>query len=124
MLGSPYVTRLLGGTLMGRLPNGMASVAIVLRTLAAGRGIALGGLFSTLYELASALSQPVKGHMMDRYGQARCTCRPQPSTPAFWSLCRSPRPTADRHSPRPSSSPPDRPLPRRKPGCGHCGRVP
>lgn len=70
MLGSPYVARLLGGTLTGRLPNGMAPVAIVLWTLAAGRGIALGGLLSALYGLASALSQPVKGRMMDRYGQS------------------------------------------------------
>lgn len=70
MLGSPYVTRLLGGTLIGRLPNGMAPVAIVLWTLAAGRGIALGGLLSALYGLASALSQPVKGRVMDRYGQS------------------------------------------------------
>ncbi|MFE5097550.1 MFS transporter [Streptomyces sp. NPDC056638] len=70
VLGSPYVARLLGGTLTGRLPNGMAPVAIVLWTLAAGRGIALGGLLSALYGLASALSQPVKGRMMDRYGQS------------------------------------------------------
>ncbi|MFB7011582.1 MULTISPECIES: MFS transporter [unclassified Streptomyces] len=70
VLGSPYVARLLGSTLTGRLPNGMAPVAIVLWTLAAGRGIALGGLLSALYGLASALSQPVKGRMMDRYGQS------------------------------------------------------
>ncbi|MEV0577124.1 MFS transporter [Streptomyces sp. NPDC050392] len=70
VLGSPYVARLLGGTLIGRLPNGMAPVAIVLWTLSADRGIALGGLLSALYGLASALSQPVKGRLMDRYGQA------------------------------------------------------
>ncbi|MEU9564143.1 MFS transporter [Streptomyces sp. NPDC048161] len=69
MLGSPYAARLLGGTLIGRLPNGMAPVAIVLWTLAAGRSIAFGGLLSALYGLASALSQPVKGRLMDCYGQ-------------------------------------------------------
>ncbi|MER8084314.1 MFS transporter [Streptomyces sp. NPDC094048] len=69
VLGSPYAARLLGGTLIGRLPNGMAPVAIVLWTLAAGRSIALGGLLSALYGLASVLSQPVKGRLMDRYGQ-------------------------------------------------------
>ncbi|MEU2131768.1 MFS transporter [Streptomyces sp. NPDC018352] len=69
VLGTPYVARLLGGTLTGRLPNGMAPVAIVLWSLAAGRGIAFGGLLSALYGLASGLSQPVKGRMMDRYGQ-------------------------------------------------------
>ncbi|MFF6772786.1 MFS transporter [Streptomyces sp. NPDC012637] len=69
VLGSPHVARLLSGTLTGRLPNAMAPVAIVLWTLAAGGSIAFGGLLSALYGLASALSQPVKGRLMDRYGQ-------------------------------------------------------
>ncbi|MFC4606920.1 hypothetical protein ACFO9E_03655 [Streptomyces maoxianensis] len=69
VLGSPHVARLLGGTLTGRLPNGMAPVAIDLWTLAAGGSIAFGGLLSALYGLASGLSQPVKGRLMDRYGQ-------------------------------------------------------
>ncbi|MFD9817488.1 MFS transporter [Streptomyces violascens] len=69
VLGSPHVARLLGGTLTGRLPNAMAPVAIVLWALASGRGIAFGGLLSALYGLASGLSQPVKGRLMDRYGQ-------------------------------------------------------
>jgi MFS family permease len=47
----------------------MAPVAIVLWTLATGGGIALGGLLSALYGLASGLSQPIKGRLMDRYGQ-------------------------------------------------------
>jgi MFS family permease len=69
VLGSPHVARLLGGTLTGRLPNGMAPVAILLWTLAAGGSIAFGGLLSALYGLASGLSQPVKGRAMDRFGQ-------------------------------------------------------
>ncbi|RPK69211.1 Major Facilitator Superfamily protein [Streptomyces sp. ADI96-02] len=69
VLSSPYVARLLGGTLTGRLPNGMAPVAILLWTSAAGGGIAFGGPLSALYSLASALSQPVKGRLMDGYGQ-------------------------------------------------------
>ncbi|MFG3038076.1 MFS transporter [Streptomyces sp. NPDC048330] len=69
VLGSPHVARLLGGTLTGRLPGAMAPVAIVLWTLAAGGSIAFGGLLCALFGLASALSQPVKGRLMDRYGQ-------------------------------------------------------
>jgi MFS family permease len=69
VLGSPYVARLLGGTLTGRLPNGMAPVAILLWATAIGGSIALGGLLSALYGLSSALSQPVKGRLMDRRGQ-------------------------------------------------------
>ncbi|WP_329074941.1 MFS transporter [Streptomyces niveus] len=71
VLGSPYVARLLGGTLIGRLPNGMAPVAIVLLVTADGGTLAFGGLLSALYGLASALSQPVKGRLMDRHGQTR-----------------------------------------------------
>lgn len=71
MLGSPYVARLLGGTLVGRLPNGMAPVAIVLLVTVDGGTLAFGGLLSALYGLASALSQPVKGRLMDRHGQTR-----------------------------------------------------
>ncbi|MGW0312681.1 MFS transporter [Streptomyces flavidovirens] len=69
VLGSPYVARLLGGTLTGRLPNGMAPVAILLWATATGGSIAFGGLLSALYGLSSALSQPVKGRLMDRRGQ-------------------------------------------------------
>ncbi|MET8013535.1 MFS transporter [Streptomyces sp. NPDC005271] len=69
VLGSQYVARLLGGTLTGRLPNGMAPVAILLWATATGGSIAFGGLLSALYGLSSALSQPVKGRLMDRRGQ-------------------------------------------------------
>ncbi|MGQ4329563.1 MULTISPECIES: hypothetical protein [Streptomyces] len=70
MLGSPYVARLLGGSLTGRLPNGMAPVAILVLATASGSSIAFGGLLSALYGLSSALSQPVKGRLMDRHGQS------------------------------------------------------
>ncbi|MFG2924226.1 MFS transporter [Streptomyces sp. NPDC048305] len=70
VLGSPYVARLLGGTLTGRLPNGMAPVAIVLWATTSAHSIAFGGLLSALYGLSSALAQPVKGRLMDRHGQA------------------------------------------------------
>ncbi|MET9556817.1 MFS transporter [Streptomyces sp. NPDC006645] len=71
VLGSPYVARLLGGTLIGRLPNGMAPVAIVLLVTAQGGTLAFGGLLSALYGLTSALSQPAKGRLMDQHGQTR-----------------------------------------------------
>lgn len=59
--GSPYVALLLGGTLTGRLPNGMAPVAILVWAAASGSSIAFGGLLSALYGLSSAPAQPVKG---------------------------------------------------------------
>ncbi|MEV6007350.1 MFS transporter [Streptomyces sp. NPDC051976] len=69
VLGSPYVARLLGGTLTGRLPNAMAPVAILLWATTSGSSIAFGGLLSALYGLSSSVVQPVKGRLMDRYGQ-------------------------------------------------------
>ncbi|WP_406149381.1 MFS transporter [Streptomyces anulatus] len=69
MLGAPYVARLLGGTLTGRLPNSMAPIGILLWVTGSGGTVAFGGLLAALYGLASALSQPVKGRLMDRRGQ-------------------------------------------------------
>ncbi|MFW6724176.1 MFS transporter [Streptomyces sp. MAR4 CNY-716] len=69
VLGSPYVARLLGATLVGRLPNGMAPVAILLWATTTEGGIAFGGLLSAVYGLAASLAQPVKGRLMDRHGQ-------------------------------------------------------
>ncbi|AKH86885.1 hypothetical protein AA958_18930 [Streptomyces sp. CNQ-509] len=69
VLGSPYVARLLGATLVGRLPNGMAPVAILWWAVAAHGGLAFAGLLSAVYGLAASLAQPVKGRLMDRHGQ-------------------------------------------------------
>ncbi|MGW1224866.1 MFS transporter [Streptomyces sp. NPDC002530] len=69
VLGTPSVARLLGGTLTGRLPNGMAPVAITMWATTSGSSIAFGGLLSALYGLSSSLVQPVKGRLMDRHGQ-------------------------------------------------------
>ncbi|MFI1890229.1 MFS transporter [Streptomyces jumonjinensis] len=71
ILRSPYAARLLIGTLVGRLPAGMVPVAIVLLVAAEGGPLALGGLLSAVYGLASALAQPVKGRFMDRWGPLR-----------------------------------------------------
>ncbi|MCY0933827.1 MFS transporter [Streptomyces sp. H34-S4] len=71
VLGSRHVVRLLAGTLTGRLPNGMVPVGLVLWITGAGGSLAFAGLLAALYGLASGLSQPVKGRLMDRYGQTR-----------------------------------------------------
>lgn len=71
VLGSRYVARLLGGTLIGRLPNGMVPVSLVLWITAGGGALAFAGLLAAIYGLASGLSQPVKGRLMDRFGQTR-----------------------------------------------------
>ncbi|MEV6676216.1 MFS transporter [Streptomyces erythrochromogenes] len=70
-MATPHVALLLAGTLLGRLPNGMAPAALVLLVTHSGGSVAFGGILSALYILASALSQPVKGRLLDRHGQTR-----------------------------------------------------
>ncbi|TNY37251.1 MFS transporter [Thermomonospora catenispora] len=67
----PYAARLLGGTLLGRLPNGMGALAIVLHVRAEGGGYPLAGTLAAVYGLATAAGQPVLGRAMDRLGQPR-----------------------------------------------------
>ncbi|WP_224274311.1 MFS transporter [Streptomyces sp. LS1784] len=69
VLGSPHVARLLGGTLIGRLPTGMAPIAILLLVRAEHGPLALAGALGALYGLASALGQPLLGRLVDRHGQ-------------------------------------------------------
>ncbi|MGX5186259.1 MFS transporter [Streptomyces avermitilis] len=66
----PHAGRLLAGTLIGRLPTGMAPLAIVL-TSASGSGYGLAGGLAALYLLANALGGPLLGRMVDRCGQTR-----------------------------------------------------
>jgi MFS family permease len=68
---TPFASRLLGGTLLGRLPNGMGALAVVLFVRAHGGGYTLGGALSALWVVALAAGQPVLGRAMDRYGQPR-----------------------------------------------------
>ncbi|MFJ6382698.1 MFS transporter [Kitasatospora sp. NPDC092039] len=71
VLGSPHVARLLGGTLIGRLPTGMAPIAILLLVRAEHGPLALAGLLGALYGLTSAVGQPLLGRLVDRHGQAQ-----------------------------------------------------
>jgi MFS family permease len=70
-LRTPYAVRLLGGTLLGRLPNGMAGLAIMLFVRAHGGDYTLGGALTAGYVVAMAVGQPVLGRLMDRAGQPR-----------------------------------------------------
>jgi MFS family permease len=70
-LRTPHTARLLGGTLLGRLPNGMGALALVLFTRAHGGGYSLAGALSAVYVIAMAVGQPVLGRAMDRLGQPR-----------------------------------------------------
>ncbi|MFI9627855.1 MFS transporter [Streptomyces sp. NPDC052042] len=71
ILRARHAARLLAGTLVGRLPNGTAHIAIVLFTRAEGGSYTLAGALAAVYGLATAVGQPLLGRAVDLYGQPR-----------------------------------------------------
>ncbi|MET9510562.1 MFS transporter [Streptomyces flavidovirens] len=71
LLRTRYAARLLAGTLVGRLPNATAPIAIVLLTRAEGGSYSLAGGLAAVYGLANAVGQPLLGRAVDLYGQPR-----------------------------------------------------
>lgn len=71
ILRARHAARLLTGTLVGRLPNGTAPIAIVLFTRAEGGSYALAGALAAVYGLGTAVGQPLLGRAVDLYGQPR-----------------------------------------------------
>jgi MFS family permease len=70
VLRVPHAARLLTGTLIGRLPNGMAPLAIVL--VSSNRsGAVVSATLAAVYLLASAAGGPLIGRLIDRFGQPR-----------------------------------------------------
>src|SRR5262245_16259519 len=71
LLRTRYAVRLLTGTLVGRLPNATAALAVVLFVRAEGGGYALAGALSAVYGVCTAIGQPLLGRAVDVYGQTR-----------------------------------------------------
>ncbi|GAA2373597.1 MFS transporter [Streptomyces carpaticus] len=71
LLRAPHVARLLGSTLLGRLPNGVASLAVLLFVRAEGGSYGLAGALAAGYGVATAVGQPLLGRLVDLYGQPR-----------------------------------------------------
>ncbi|WP_326591978.1 MFS transporter [Streptomyces sp. NBC_01294] len=71
LLGTRHAARLLVGTLIGRLPNATAPIAIVLFTRAEGGSYSLAGALAAAYGLANAVGQPLLGRAVDLFGQPR-----------------------------------------------------
>jgi predicted MFS family arabinose efflux permease len=71
ILKAPHAARLLTGTLVGRLPNATAPIAIVLLVRAAGGSYSLAGLLAAVYGIGNAVGQPLLGRAVDLYGQPR-----------------------------------------------------
>src|SRR5581483_3899372 len=71
VLRQPYVTRLLLGTLLGRLPAGMTVAAVALALRHAGAPYSVVGLTTAAYAVAAAVGGPALGRLVDRVGQPR-----------------------------------------------------
>lgn len=71
ILRTRYAMRLLAGTLVGRLPNATAAIAIVLFIRAEGGTYSLAGALAAVYGVANAVGQPLLGRLVDLYGQPR-----------------------------------------------------
>ncbi|MEU1705811.1 MFS transporter [Streptomyces sp. NPDC005706] len=71
ILRARHAARLLTGTLVGRLPNATAAIALVLFVRADGGTYGLAGALAAVYGVANAVGQPVLGRLVDLYGQPR-----------------------------------------------------
>ncbi|TJZ43565.1 MFS transporter [Streptomyces piniterrae] len=71
LLRTRHAARLLVGTLVGRLPNATAALAVVLFVRAEGGSYALAGALSAVYGVFTAVGQPLLGRAVDVYGQPR-----------------------------------------------------
>ncbi|MFJ9835254.1 MFS transporter [Streptomyces sp. NPDC101169] len=71
ILRARHAARLLTGTLVGRLPNATAAIALVLFVRAEGGTYGLAGALAAVYGVANAVGQPVLGRLVDLYGQPR-----------------------------------------------------
>ncbi|MER5196635.1 MFS transporter [Streptomyces sp. NPDC002755] len=71
ILRAKHAARLLTGTLVGRLPNATAAIAIVLFVRAGGGTYSLAGALAAVYGVANAVGQPLLGRLVDVHGQPR-----------------------------------------------------
>jgi len=69
LLRAPGVARALGGALAGRLPTGMAALAIALLLRDGGVGFGTVGAAATAYGLAAVVGGPLLARAIDRRGQ-------------------------------------------------------
>jgi MFS family permease len=71
ILRARHAARLLVGTLVGRLPNAVAAIAVVLFVRAEGGTYSLAGALAAVYGVANAVGQPLLGRLVDLHGQPR-----------------------------------------------------
>ncbi|CAM5360264.1 MFS transporter [Streptomyces viridochromogenes] len=67
----PHAAQLLGGALIGRLPTGMAPLAILLSADHGAEDGSSAGLLAAVYLVANATGGPLSARLVDRYGLRR-----------------------------------------------------
>ena len=72
VLGLPHARPVLLASLVGRLASATGPLSVVLFVQEATGSLALAGTASAATALASGLLAPVRGRLVDRYGQRRC----------------------------------------------------
>ncbi len=71
VLGVPGVWRLLTSALLGRLPIGATSLAILLLVREESDSFGLAGITVGAFALTSAIAAPIQGRLLDRFGPRR-----------------------------------------------------
>ncbi|MFE9645751.1 MFS transporter [Streptomyces sp. NPDC006365] len=71
ILRTRHAARLLVGTLVGRLPNAVAAIAVLLFVRAEGGSYSLAGALAAVYGVSNAVGQPLLGRLVDLHGQPR-----------------------------------------------------
>jgi MFS family permease len=71
VLSIPGCARVFATALVGRLPQGMSSLAILLLVRSATHSYPAAGIAVGAFAFATAAGSPVQGRMVDRYGRAR-----------------------------------------------------
>jgi predicted MFS family arabinose efflux permease len=86
LLRRPSVAWLLSTSLVGRYPQGMATLAITLATVGAGGSYARAGLVSGAYVAGSAVALPRLGRLLDRYDRRPIICVTGVLSAAFFAV--------------------------------------
>ncbi|MGW1880631.1 MFS transporter [Streptomyces sp. NPDC001975] len=91
VLRVPYAAQLLGGALIGRLPTGMAPLAILLSADHGAEDGSSAGLLAAVYLVANAIGGPLSARLVDHYGPRRVLpVGAALSSSAFLALAASP----------------------------------
>ncbi|MBO0891857.1 MAG: MFS transporter, partial [Acidothermales bacterium] len=69
VVSTRHVPRLLGSMLLGRLPTGMAALAVVLVVRGQGADYAVAGVLAGVYAAGQAVGAPVLARAVDRWRQ-------------------------------------------------------